>query len=178
MMTLIIGGSGSGKSAYAEEILELYTKGRKKYYLATMKAFDEEGEKKILRHRQSRAGKGFITIEQPTEIIQVLEKMHKGEKTALLECMSNLVANEMFAGEEGMDSDKLIKKLREQIGSLKEELTHLVVVSNNVFEDGLLYDEGTRQYLLALGGINEELALLAEEVIEVAVGIPLVMKKG
>ncbi len=178
MMTLIIGGSGSGKSGFAEGRLETLSGNRKKYYLATMEVFDEEGKKRIYRHRQSRAGKGFITIEQPTEIIRALGKMEKGEKTALLECMSNLAANEMFSGKERMAAEKVVKKLRGQIAELKEELTHLVVVSNNVFEDGFLYDEGTMEYLSALGRINQELAGLADEVIEVVAGIPLVMKKG
>ena len=45
MMVLVIGGSGSGKSSYAEETaVSLAEKGMsmKKYYLATMQIFDEE----------------------------------------------------------------------------------------------------------------------------------------
>ena len=54
----------------------------------------------------------------------------------------------------------------------------MVVVSNNVFEDGIQYDTGTGEYLNALGRINERLAVLADEVIEVVVGIPVILKKG
>ena len=177
MMTLIIGGSGSGKSAYAEEILELYTKGRKKYYLATMKAFDEEGEKKILRHRQSRAGKGFITIEQPTEIIQVLEKMHKGEKTALLECMSNLVANEMFGHSQAKSAEEVTAKLLKDIQHLASKLSQLVIITNNVSEDGTEYDSTTMAYIKAISDFNVRISEIADRVVEVVVGIPIVIKE-
>ena len=177
MMTLIIGGSGSGKSAYAEEILELYTKGRKKYYLATMKAFDEEGEKKILRHRQNRAGKGFITIEQPTEIIQVLEKMHKGEKTALLECMSNLVANEMFGHSQAKSAEEVTAKLLKDIQHLASKLSQLVIITNNVSEDGTEYDSTTMAYIKAISDFNVRISEIADRVVEVVVGIPIVIKE-
>lgn len=46
MMVLIIGGSGSGKSAYAEEYIGRIAGKGNKYYLATMQVFDEEGKKR------------------------------------------------------------------------------------------------------------------------------------
>lgn len=176
MMTLIIGGSGSGKSAYAENYIASLSEGKKKYYIATMQAYDEEGQKKIERHRMLREGKNFLTIEQPADVQDAMEKMAAGEKTALLECMSNLTANEMFSGDvpktEAAVTDKIIKGTER----LKKELTHLVVVSNNIFEDGKVYDETTMEYIRAMGQINERLAAMADEVVEVVVGIPLVVK--
>ena len=68
MITLVLGGSGSGKSAYAEHLLDGKTN---KYYIATMQVYDAEGEKKVARHRRLRAGKGFVTIEQPRDIGEV-----------------------------------------------------------------------------------------------------------
>ena len=44
MMILVVGGSGSGKSSYAEKTaVSLAQSGMKKYYLATMQVFDDEG---------------------------------------------------------------------------------------------------------------------------------------
>ena len=63
MMVLIIGGSGSGKSAYAEEYIGRIAGKGNKYYLATMQVFDEEGKKKVSRHQRLRKNKGFLTIE-------------------------------------------------------------------------------------------------------------------
>lgn len=175
MMTLIIGGSGSGKSAYAESYIDSISKGEKKYYLATMQVYDEEGQKKIKRHQMLRSGKGFWTIEQPTDIEKAVQSMDKGEKVALLECMSNLTANELFSGEIPQAEELVIEKIVGGIQTLKE-VSQLVIVSNNVFEDGNVYDDTTLAYIRALGRINEKLAEMAEEVIEVVVGIPVVVK--
>lgn len=177
MMTLIIGGSGSGKSAYAEKYIATLSEGKKKYYIATMQVYDTEGEKKIARHRMLRKGKGFLTIEQPTDIEKAAEKMEEGEKTALLECMSNLTANEMFSKEVPGTEAEVTENIVKGIAGLKEKLTHLVIVSNNVFEDGRVYDETTMEYIRAMGQINEKLAAMADEVVEVVVGIPVMVKE-
>lgn len=176
MMTVIMGGSGSGKSAYAEEYLVRLARGSKKYYLATMQVFDKEEQAKIERHRRLRAGKEFVTIEQPTDIQKALERMEK--QTVLLECMSNLVANEMFSGEVPKRAEEVSAKIVQEIDLLRKGLKHLVIVTNNVFEDGNVYDETTMEYIQALGSINERLAAMADTVIEVVVGIPLTIKEG
>lgn len=62
MMTLIMGGSGSGKSAYAENYIASLSEGKRKYYIATMQASDSESRKKVGRHQMLRSGKGFLTI--------------------------------------------------------------------------------------------------------------------
>ena len=176
MMTLIIGGSGSGKSAYAENYMNSISEDRKKYYIATMQIYDEEGKRKVERHRMLRGGKGFSTIEQPIDIGKAAEKMEDGERTALLECISNLTANEMFLGEIPGTEEAITEKIVGEIAVLNRELTHLVIVSNNVFEDGNVYDKTTMAYIRAMGRINQKLAEMADEVVEVVVGIPIVIK--
>lgn len=176
MMTLIIGGSGSGKSAYAENYMNSISEDRKKYYIATMQIYDEEGKRKVERHRMLRGGKGFSTIEQPVDIGKAAEKMEAGDKTALLECISNLTANEMFLEEVPGTEEVITEKIVGGIAVLNRELTHLVIVSNNVFEDGNVYDKTTMAYIRAMGRINQKLAEMADEVVEVVVGIPIVIK--
>lgn len=176
MMALIIGGSGSGKSAYAEDYMVSISEDRKKYYIATMQIYDEEGKRKVERHRMLRGGKGFSTIEQPVDIGKAAEKMEAEDRTALLECISNLTANEMFSGEAPATEEVIIEKIVGGIAVLNRELTHLVIVSNNVFEDGNVYDKTTMAYIRAMGRINQKLAEMADEVVEVVVGIPIVIK--
>lgn len=177
MMTLVIGGSCSGKSAYAEDYLTALSGGKKKYYLAAMEAHDRESRERIERHRRARAGKHFLTIEQPVRIQDAAARMETGEKTALLECVSNLTANEMFGAREPKPEAVVIKEVTEGIVLLHEKLTHFVLVSNNVFEDGRVYDRGTMAYLRAMGEINRRLAAMADEVVEVVAGIPVILKK-
>ena len=193
MITLVTGGSGSGKSAYAESVL--YSCEGIRYYIATMQIYDAEGEKKVERHRKLRAGKGFLTIESPMNVgkIQFVcagepgqaqyrqEAERKGQcssekKSALLECMSNLTANEMFTKDGMKSEDEVVEKIVSEIQTLSQKLDNLVIVTNNVFEDGVIYDAGTMEYLRALGRINAALARLADRVAEVVVGIPVELK--
>ena len=62
------GGSGSGKSAFAEQKAVSLAAGGELVYLATMQVYGEEGKKKVERHRQLRRGKGFETIERPVRV--------------------------------------------------------------------------------------------------------------
>ncbi len=178
MMILVIGGSGSGKSAYAEE-LACALAGKehtRKYYLATMQVFDEESRRKVERHRTLRDGKGFQTIEQPVRIEDALLKMGDGRKTVLLECVSNLTANEMFAQGQQKPEREVAQNVIKGIERLRKETTHLIVVGNNVFEDGIAYDETTTAYIRAMGAIHQKLAERAEQVVEMVVGLPVSVK--
>ena len=113
MMTLIIGGSGSGKSEYAERYITALSENCRKYYIATMQVSDIEAGKKVKRHQNMRKNKGFWTIEQPVSIDEALNQMEKSssQNAALLECISNLTANEMFSGEKIKDGDEVAKKI-------------------------------------------------------------------
>ena len=193
MITLVTGGSGSGKSAYAESLLSSCEGIR--YYIATMQIYDAEGEKKVERHRKLRAGKGFLTIESPMNVgkIQFVCAGESGQaqyrqeaemkvqgnaekKSALLECMSNLTANEMFTKDGIKSAEEVVGKIVSEMQTLSQKLDNLVIVTNNVFEDGVIYDAGTMEYLKALGRINAALARLADRVAEVVVGIPVELK--
>ena len=193
MITLVTGGSGSGKSAYAESLL--YSCEGIRYYIATMQIYDAEGEKKVERHRKLRAGKGFLTIESPMNVGKIRfacageaeqaqyrqgaeRKVQgsSGKKSALLECMSNLTANEMFTKDGMKSEEEVVKKIVSEIQTISQKLDNLVIVTNNVFEDGVIYDAGTMEYLKALGRINAALARLADRVAEVVVGIPVELK--
>ena len=171
MMTLILGGSGSGKSAYAEDYLLRNAGDKKKYYIATMQIWDEEMQAKVDRHHRLRQGKGFTTIEQPIALEQAVTQMEPAG-AALLECMSNLTANEMFSEEQPLERQTVITKILRGVDVLKKQADPLVIVTNNVFEDGVIYDNATMEYIEALGRINEKLAEEVDEVVEVVAGIP------
>lgn len=179
MLILIVGGSGSGKSAYAEEYVTKLSEDDRKYYIATMQVYDAEGQRKVERHRQQRSGKGFQTIEQPLDIADAGKKiasLSSDGNIALLECMSNLLANEMFSGESMQNWEVVTDRIVQGIEALKRDLKHLIIVSGNVFEDGIDYEEGTQEYIRAMGRVNEQLSSMADQVIEVVAGIPIVIK--
>ncbi len=180
MITLIIGGSGSGKSAYAEEYICKKAGDCRKYYLATMQVYDDEGRKKVEKHRQQRQGKGFYTIEMPRNVEKTVEVIKNdtnvNKNMVLLECISNLTANEMFTDQGTSDCETVSDKIIEGIVRLNASVDELVIVTNNVFEEGDDYEEGTMEYLRALGRINERLASMADRVVEIVAGIPVEVK--
>lgn len=171
MLILVTGGSGSGKSAFAEDrVLSLGEAER--IYIATMHPFDEESKKRIVRHRKMRAGKGFETIECYTGLRNVC--LPKG-CVVLLECMSNLTANEMFE-EQGAHEDTL-QEILEGIENLQRQAAHVVIVTNEIFSDAQVFDKEMNAYLEYLGKINQTLTESADEAVEVVYGIPVYLKR-
>ncbi len=177
-LILVTGGSGSGKSAWAEKTLLAEAAGAKgrAVYLATMTDGGDEAAARIARHRAMRrrhgaaAGLDFVTAERQTDI---------GGAAAgpgdfvLLEDLGNLLANEIWspggAGPEGAE-----ERIFSGIRALLDRVALLVTVSNDVFADGMEYDPETMAYIRSLGGLHRRLALLAEQTVEVVCGIPVV----
>lgn len=174
MVALVTGGSGSGKSAYAERQL-LALNAEENIYLATMICRDAESRRRVERHRRMREGGHFRTVERPLDLKHLDLPGESQGRAVLLECMSNLTANEMFepggAGPDGAEEEIL-----EGLAHLKAQCEHLVVVTNELFSDGVRYDESTTKYLQILGRINRRIAAEADRVTEVVCGIPVVWK--
>lgn len=171
MIYLVTGGSGSGKSAYAEEKILSFGK-KERIYIATMFAYDEESRERIQRHRRMREGKQFQTIEQYTDLASVKVP---GGSAVLLECLSNLVANEFYM--ENGAGVRARQAILTGIDRLAAQAAELVVVTNEIFSDVPVMSEEMDRYLACLGGINCVLAEQAAEVTEVVYGIPVYHKK-
>ena len=168
MMILVTGGSKCGKSRFAESLFAARTE--PKIYLAAMQPFGAEAYAAIERHRRMRAGKGFLTIEQYTDIDRA--EIPDGS-AVLLECMGNLLANEMFRGDKITDCTA---KLTADILHLHQRTRLLVIVTSQVGSDGVQYAAGTAGYIAALGAVNGQLAAHADQVIECVYGIPVCVK--
>ena len=134
-MILVTGGSGSGKSAFAEDCVVSFGK-TDRIYIATMYPFDEESRKRVQRHRKMRQGKGFET------------GAHENTVEAVL---------------------KGVRHIREQAGNL-------VIVTNEIFSEAADYQGETELYQEYLGQINQKIAEIADQVVEVVYGIPVYHK--
>jgi adenosylcobinamide kinase/adenosylcobinamide-phosphate guanylyltransferase len=163
LIALVTGGSGCGKSTWAEKYIQSLN-GRK-FYIATMQVVDEECRARVERHRLQRAGLGFETLEMATDIGSA--SVEPGS-AALVECLPTLMANEMFGG----DPERVLPGLER----LMDVCGHLVVVTNDVFSDGLTYDPETTAYMKKLAEVNRAVAERAEFVVEVVFSIPLALK--
>ena len=191
MLHIVYGGSASGKSSYAESFaMSLQGEGRL-LYIATMYPYkwntteiDPETMQRIERHRAMRADKGFDTVECYRHVEHIVAKR---QDVLLLECMSNLLANEMYlepdsnAGSDMAETmSPVSNKIVQALIDLSTRVQELVIVTNDVFSDGgsLTYDESTREYVKNLAEINCALARVAETVTEVVCGILVIVKKN
>ena len=165
MIALITGGSGCGKSTYAEKLVAAMPR-ENRVYIATMQIYDEESVKRVERHRAQRADKGFRTIECPKDLDAA--EIEKGS-IVLLEDLVNLTANEMF---DGGDWTRILGAIE----ALAKKCRHLVMVTNDVFSDGVSYGESTQEYLKNLAEINRRAAEMADYVAEVVYSIPITLK--
>ena len=191
MLHIVYGGSASGKSSYAESFaMSLQGDGRL-LYIATMYPYkwnttelEPETIQRIERHRAMRADKGFDTVECYRHVEHIVAKR---QDVLLLECMSNLLANEMYlepdsnAGSDMAETmSPVSNKIVQALIDLSTRVQELVIVTNDVFSDGgsLTYDESTREYVKNLAEINCALAREAATVTEVVCGIPVIVKKN
>lgn len=204
MLHIVYGGSASGKSSYAESFaMSLQGEGRL-LYIATMYPYkwntteiDPETMQRIERHRAMRADKGFDTVECYRHVEHIVAKR---QDVLLLECMSNLLANEMYLEQDSDDGglaetmsevekagvgmsetlSPVSKKIVQALVNLSTRVQDVVIVTNDVFSDGgsLTYDESTREYVKNLAEINCALAREVATVTEVVCGIPVIVKKN
>ncbi|MBQ8536395.1 MAG: bifunctional adenosylcobinamide kinase/adenosylcobinamide-phosphate guanylyltransferase [Clostridia bacterium] len=165
MIVLVTGGSGCGKSTWAEKLIASLPN-EKRVYIATMQVYDEESLQRVARHRAQRADKGFLTIEWEKDL---LEAPVEAGSIVLLEDLVNLTANEMFSGG---DVGRIIPALK----NLAARCRHLVMVTNDVFSDGVVYPAETQVYLETLAQVNQAAANLADHVVEVVYTVPVTLK--
>ena len=180
-MILIIGGAGSGKSAFAEDLLiQLAGDQISKVYIATMRPYGEEAAARIQKHQKARSGKGFITMERYVRLAGLTERDFAGgprgnpgnlNRAVLLECLGNLCANELYdPNGAGDDAEEAIWR---GILSLREKSELLVIVSNEIFLGGMDYQGDTARYMRILANLNRKIASLADGVCEIACGTPI-----
>lgn len=130
--------------------------------------------KKIARHREMRKDKGFDTLERYVDLKGTAE-MLTDRPAVLLECMSNLTANEIYrpdgAGEQTADS------IVDGVEELCSRCEHVVIVTNEVCSECTRDSADMIRYKKILSEVNRRLAQKADWVTEVVYGIPVEVKR-
>ena len=164
MIILVVGGSKSGNSMLGQRLAKkLESKDSNLYYIATMKPYDKEDIKRINNHLIERDGWGFKTIEQGRNIEEVAAKVKKGD-TLLLDSVTSIVTNEMFIEEQFIMN--VSEKIFDGIKKLSSKDINLVIVTDYLFSDSILYDDYTEAFRREIGKININLAKISDIVIE------------
>ena len=165
-VTLVLGGARSGKSLYAENLLNTHAN---KIYLATAAAGDTEMVARIEEHRLRR-GPDWETVEEPLDLAAWLAGHSKGETPVLVDCLTLWLSNIMAAGREvKTDIDALID-------GLGLCAAPVVLVSNEVGL-GIVPDNAlARAYMDNAGRLNQAVAAAADRVVVMHAGLAHVLK--
>lgn len=171
-MTLILGGARSGKSTYAQSLIE--KDGQQALFVATATAGDEEMAARIEVHKASRPV-NWTTLEVPQHVGAAIQ-MVKATPWILLDCITLLTSNVLMSIPEPVDEKEFQNVMQLEIDELltayQAHSGKWVIVSNEVGL-GLVptYPLG-RYYRDALGRANQHLAEKADVVIFMVAGIP------
>lgn len=166
-VTLVLGGQRSGKSRYAEQLIE--ARGRC-LYLATAMAGDSEMQARINAH-QARRGDHWETREEPLEIAPLILAESRPDRPMLVDCLTLWLTNVMLAERDvEAETDELTAALKAAAGPV-------VLVSNEVGQ-GVIPDNAlARQFVDCAGRMNQVVAEASGRVIWVTAGLPQILKE-
>ena len=163
MRIFISGGCKNGKSYYAQHLAKQQQNNKPLYYIATMKSSDKEDDERIARHVGERKSWGFTTIEQYHNIENILDICdHNG--SFLLDSLTALLANEMFFKKRPYN----LENICDGIIKILDKIQNIVIVSDYIYNDGLIYEALTEEYRKALAKLDALCAKNCDTVLEVA----------
>lgn len=178
MLVFIVGGAKSGKSHYAQDVAVRLSDGGKHYYIATMIPVDAEDHRRIEAHLKDREGLGFETLEAPVNLPACLDGADHNA-TFLLDSTTALFMNEYYPDHDTWAPDpSAAERTARDILRFSGRVKNLVVVSDNIYADAFVYDEGTECYRRGLAHIDKAIARHADTVIEMVFGNPVIHKGG
>ena len=166
---LVLGGARSGKSAFAERLVE--GSGRAPVYLATAQTFDGEMESRVATHR-ARRGPLWHTVEEPLDLCGSLREHAKARTSVLVDCLTLWVTNLMIA-ERTVDAEG--EALSETLAAMGDGVS-VVIVSNEVGQ-GIVPDNAmARAFRDHAGALHQRVAEVAHHVWFVTAGLPQKLK--
>jgi len=167
--TLVLGGARSGKSAFAEQLIG--DSGLARIYLATATAGDDEMRSRITHHRERR-GDGWITIEEPLALVDALTREATRGRAVLVDCLTLWLSNLMLAER---DPEVEARRLTRFLGVAKYPV---VLVSNEVGLGLVPETPLGRSFRDAQGRLNQIVAAAVPNVVFIAAGLPLWLKRS
>lgn len=168
-ITLVLGGARSGKSRHAERLVEGAAEGGT--YCATAEPGDAEMAERIAAHR-ARRGAFWRTVEVPLALPAAIRAESRGDRPVLVDCLTLWLTNVMLAGRE------IEPGVAALIAALREAAGPVVLVANEVGLGIVPETPLGRRFRDAAGRLNQEIAALADRVVFMAAGLPLVLKGG
>jgi adenosylcobinamide kinase/adenosylcobinamide-phosphate guanylyltransferase len=166
-LTLVLGGTRSGKSRHAEQLIE--ASGLAPVYLATATAGDAEMAARIASHR-ARRGAAWRTVEEPLDLAGALAAACGPGRAVLVDCLTLWLTNLM------VDARPIDVEIGRLLAALDRLAGPAVLVSNEVGQGVVPANPMARAFVDEAGRLHQQLAAKAERVVLMAAGLPLQLK--
>ncbi len=165
-MTLVLGGARSGKSRHAEGLIE--ARPAPWLYVATAQAYDDEMRARIAEHR-ARRGEGWQTVDAPVDLAGAIAGAPAG-LPILVDCLTLWLTNLLLA-----EADIVAARMG-LAEACRQATGPLVLVSNEVGL-GIVPDNTlARRFRDEAGRLHQDLAALADHVVFMVAGLPMIVK--
>lgn len=175
-ITLVTGGSRSGKSSFAQRLAEEQPGSR--LFLATCPVTDKEMEIRILRHIQDRQKGNWDTVEEPVRIAAQLAQAGRYD-TVLIDCLTLWINNLLYEAScknSVLDEDRVTLETKRLVETAAEHPGEVILVTNEVGLGIVPENKTARLYRDLVGRCNQCAGAAAERVYLVTCGIPLQIK--
>ncbi|MBU2510794.1 bifunctional adenosylcobinamide kinase/adenosylcobinamide-phosphate guanylyltransferase [bacterium] len=169
LVTLVTGGSRSGKSTYALKLAENKVN---KVFIATAEPLDDEMNERITDHKRERAGQ-YLTLEEPVKVWEAIRSVSEEIDVIVLDCLTVWLGNLQYHLNDREKEDAAVQKL---ITVLRNPPCEIVVVTNEVGMGIVPENELSRRFRDAAGWLNQLVAAVAQKVVLVVSGIPVIIK--
>ena len=182
---LILGGQKSGKSRRAEQLASAWlaqSPQHRAVLIATAHAGDDEMQERIGRHQSDRAARvpDMLTIEEPLALAEAVAQHGNAQTLVLVDCLTLWLTNELFSSLYFMENRPLVPNPCAQAAMLliaiEQAAGPVVLVSNEIGLGVIPMGRSTREFVDALGRLNQDVAAVSERVTFMAAGLPLMLK--
>lgn len=173
MITLVLGGTRSGKSAFAEKLALKH--GGAVLYVATAMPDDPEMMERIQKHK-ARRPKEWHTIEAPLNLAdKIIDSLaYLSPSSILIDCVTLWIANILFHLPDAEDAapfeKTLLKEVRKLLKLMEDIRNHWILVSGETNLGGISQNKVGRIYNDGLGIANQMLAAKADKAYLVIAG--------
>ncbi len=169
-LILVTGGCRSGKSQFALDYANRHF--RKKVYLATCEALDEEMAKRIEDHKERR-GSDWQTVEEPTMVADAIRRHGNHTEVILVDCITLWLSNLLMRHK---SDHEIMNEVNKLIDTVSQSQTSFIFVSNEVGMGIVPVDPLSRRFRDLSGMTNQKIAEAADRVIFMVSGIPTFLK--
>jgi adenosylcobinamide kinase / adenosylcobinamide-phosphate guanylyltransferase len=172
-VALILGGARSGKSRYGLGLASPMPSPR--LFVATCEARDAEMEARIEAHQRER-GSDWVTREVPLKLAETLDAAQDHYGVILVDCLTMWVSNLLMQPSAG--KGKVQTSCEHLAAALAKTATPTILISNEVGL-GIVPDNPlAREFRDQAGWLHQRLTQVADLVVLVVAGVPLLVKAG